>query len=171
MNKIEPDRTCGTCVVCCIYPSINEKSLKKSALKPCHNLVEYESLIPPNETEVGAFQGMPLFESKHLRGVDIENCTIYEDRPKCCAEYHCAWLDGYGEKDDRPDKSGVVIDDITQTGKIENSLVAKPLWFKADEQPNGKKAIENISRGSDLPICVLQFTEFRLLRIVGRGVK
>lgn len=168
---MEENRTCGTCVACCVYPSINEGGVKKSAFKPCRNLIDSEELLAPRCEEEGAFQGMLMLTSKHLRGIDTENCMIYEGRPESCKSYRCAWLDGHGEKEDRPDKSGVVIDDINHIDKIRNSLIAKPLWWEAEEQYKGVNAIANISRSSNLPIIVLQFTEFKIMRIVGRGVE
>ncbi len=39
-------------------------------------------------------------------------CGIYGDpkRPKACQQYVCAWVMGYGKEEDRPDKSGVIVD-------------------------------------------------------------
>ncbi len=168
------ERTCGTCVACCVYLSIHENGFNKSALKPCPKLVDWEDLVPPVHDGGGddgrAFQGMPLFESKHFRGPDHNNCTIVDSRPSVCKGYKCAWLLGYGQDKDRPDRSGVIVDDVSQQGPIGNALIAKPLWFGADEEQAGGTAIKNISRDSNKPLLVLQFSEFKLLRIVGRGV-
>ncbi len=38
-------------------------------------------------------------------------CAAYETRPDDCRIYACAWLSGWGEEDDRPDKLGIVFDD------------------------------------------------------------
>ncbi len=164
------ERNCGTCVACCVYPSVNEGGVNKSALKPCPKLVDAERLAPPLCEEVGAFQGMPMIESKHLRGTTDEGCTVYDKRPACCHDYHCAWMDGHGNIEDRPDHSGVVVDQYTPQGPLKTGLIAKPLWYGAEDQHEGKTAIENISRSADCPVLVLQFTEFRLLRVEGRGV-
>ncbi|KKS65766.1 MAG: hypothetical protein UV34_C0009G0037 [Parcubacteria group bacterium GW2011_GWB1_42_6] len=40
-------------------------------------------------------------------------CRIYADRPKGCRGFRCEWLKGFGEEDDRPDKSGLVLDYIS----------------------------------------------------------
>ena len=39
-------------------------------------------------------------------------CGIYGDptRPRVCQQYVCAWAMGYGDLEDRPDKSGVIVD-------------------------------------------------------------
>ena len=173
MDNGSKPRSCGTCVACCVYPSISEGGLSKLALAPCPNLVDYQDLIPPvnDGGEDSAKAGMPMFQSKHYRGPDHNNCTIYEKRPECCFDYRCAWLDGYGETKDRPDRSGVVMDKINQTGPIGNAFIAKPLWFDADVEQAGGTAIKNVSRDSGLPVIVLQFTEFKVLRVVGRGAK
>lgn len=38
-------------------------------------------------------------------------CTIYADRPGSCRAFECAWLAGQMHDDDRPDKSGVMVED------------------------------------------------------------
>ncbi len=164
-------RTCGACVVCCFYPSINQEGLKKKALHPCKNLRSSVSLIPDTVKEEGKLKGLPLLSRANYQLPGSTNCKIYSKRPRCCSDYECAWLKGHGNFEDRPDKSGILVDDIASPGPIDNSLVAKPLWLDADTQPAGEEAIENISRDSGVPILVVQFTEFRLLRVVGRGVE
>lgn len=72
-------RTCGTCRVCCRLPDIPELS------KPVSTWCRHIDLNQP--------QG---------------GCTIYEDRPRTCREYECAWLSGLGEEQDRPDRLGVM---------------------------------------------------------------
>ena len=39
-------------------------------------------------------------------------CEIYEARPASCQSYRCNWLNGEGERNDRPDKAGFVMDYI-----------------------------------------------------------
>jgi len=36
-------------------------------------------------------------------------CTDYENRPTPCRDYNCMWRLGYGAKDDRPDKTGLML--------------------------------------------------------------
>jgi Fe-S-cluster containining protein len=38
-------------------------------------------------------------------------CAIYENRPKTCQLFFCAWLRGFGTEDERPDKLGLFIED------------------------------------------------------------
>lgn len=37
-------------------------------------------------------------------------CSIYDSRPTACREYACAWLNGLGDDDFRPDRLGVMVD-------------------------------------------------------------
>src|SRR5262249_22161650 len=48
-------------------------------------------------------------------GCDCEHltpggCGIYPDRPEACREYHCLWRMGWGRPEDRPDRSGVLLE-------------------------------------------------------------
>ena len=162
-------RTCGECVVCCVYPSINEDGLRKEALAPCPNLWGGFKLTPPIMTADDKYPGMPLFTSEHYALPVNENCEIYNTRPECCSEYRCAWLEGYGSLNQRPDKVGVVFDKISPAGEIGNAIIAKPLWFGAEDEEKGLEVINQMSREMKVPVLVLQFTEFKLLRVVGRG--
>lgn len=164
------ERTCGECVVCCVYPSVDQDGVKKEPLYPCSKLMNYESLIPPVVVEKGNKKDMPLFESKHYNLPGNKNCIIYDEKPECCSNYRCAWLNGYGDVNDRPDKCGILFDTISTSGTIENTIIAKPLWFSSDEEEKGIRAIENISRTMGIPVLVVQFSEFKLLRVVGKGI-
>lgn len=44
-------------------------------------------------------------------------CTIYETRPASCRAYRCGWLQGAGALRDRPDRSGVIVDQVA-TGPL-----------------------------------------------------
>lgn len=39
-------------------------------------------------------------------------CAIYATRPKECAQFHCSWLNGNLPDDMRPDKSGVIVEEM-----------------------------------------------------------
>jgi len=149
---------------------VDEGDVKHEALSPCQNLVNYKKLVPKVVEEQGRFHGMPILSTRNYRIAGGTSCLIYENRPSCCSAYRCAWINGEGDEEDRPDKCGVVVDEISRTGPIRNALIAKPLWFGAEDEEAGGRAMERISRSSGVPLLVLQFTEFRLLRIVGRGV-
>ncbi len=72
-------RTCGDCRVCCRLPDIPELN------KPVNTWCRHTDLERPGG-----------------------GCTIYNERPRTCKEYECAWLSGLGEAQDRPDKLGVM---------------------------------------------------------------
>ncbi len=66
------------------------------------------------------------------------SCTIYAQRPHSCAVYACSWLRGMGDDEDRPDKSGVLVDrQFTRFGHV---LVARSLTPDADKSPKGRAA-------------------------------
>lgn len=48
-------------------------------------------------------------------GVTCEHCSngclIYSGRPSACSEYKCSWLKGDMPDDQRPDKSGVMVEE------------------------------------------------------------
>lgn len=78
-------RTCGECHACCVSIRVesgpgDQVSVRKAAGVRC-----------PCLTNGG-------------------RCAVYEQRPACCAVYTCAWLDGHGEDDERPDRCGAVIE-------------------------------------------------------------
>ena len=37
-------------------------------------------------------------------------CNVYGQRPSECATYQCSWLEGHGDDNDRPDRSGVIFE-------------------------------------------------------------
>ena len=78
------------------------------------------------------------------------------------------WLYGNGETEDRPDKSGVMVDNAIP---VVGALRAIPVREGAANTPEGSRAITNISRDRDQPVLVCAFPETRLVRIVGRGVE
>ena len=79
--ELERGRECGDCSACCVAPSINR--LNKPAHTPCSRLVGGE-----------------------LSG---GRCSRYRDRPNVCKGFQCGWLVGLGEEQDRPDKSGFIM--------------------------------------------------------------
>ena len=64
-----------------------------------------------------------------------KGCTIYATRPGECVEYTCAWLDGVGTEDQRPDKVGVVIDCMWTHGMEEKFFRVWEVFEGALRQP------------------------------------
>ena len=62
-------------------------------------------------TEVEPFN-KPNGQPCHFINGDNTGCAIYNQRPECCQQFRCAWLGGYFDEDDRPDKSGVMFEEM-----------------------------------------------------------
>ena len=137
-------RECGECTVCCVYPRIAE--LGKDGMRHCVHVIADEEEIPGERV---CFTG--------------KGCNAYDDRPKVCRDYKCAWIRGCGGDDDRPDKCGVLID----RGKgIGNAVEVKPLWPNAANEEAGAGAIKRIVEDTGMAALVLTFFEGRLTRVV-----
>ena len=61
-------------------------------------------------------------------------CEIYDRRPMDCQDYSCEWLNGLFSEEDRPDRSGLLIDVVNEPGlanatvqlfRIERPLMAR----------------------------------------------
>jgi Fe-S-cluster containining protein len=74
------ERRCRTCTACC---TILEIPGFKKAMERCQHLGRL-----PN---------------------GMEGCTIYATRPQPCRDFICAWMQGYGSTQDRPDKLGLMV--------------------------------------------------------------
>ncbi len=133
-------RDCGNCVACCVWAEIKE--IDKPPLTPCQHLKE-----------------------KAVEGETRQSCEIYETRPSACKDYFCSWLIGFGEDEDQPNKSGVLMD--TQV-TAEHGLVlfARDLWPGATDMEMGKRAIQRISEEMHLLVMVTD-TAINLKRIEG----
>lgn len=144
-------RDCGTCIACCVYYNIKTPQLHKEAFSPCTKLK-----TPPlmqDEPEPGRYT---------TEGCD--NCTVHKDdkRPKVCDDFNCYWLLGHGDEEDRPDKSGMIID---RSKRITNAHEAKPLWNGAGSE----EMLTRMSQSVGTPLIVLSWGEMKIDRIVGRS--
>lgn len=83
----DPGRKCGACTTCCTVMRIND-------------------LEPPKP----GFTDCPHQRKRRDRRGRKPGCTIYPDRPRTCRDWNCYWLDGLFEKQDRPDKIGLLAD-------------------------------------------------------------
>lgn len=89
-------------------------------------------------------------------------CRIYADRPLLCSNYRCAWLQGRGAEEDRPDLSGVLVESRdTQFGW---SLVAKAA------SPGGTDNLDAIRRLAGDFVCLVvdEKREGKISRIEGK---
>ena len=57
------------------------------------------------------------------RNCRVGGCAIYDDRPRACRDFRCAWLDGALDEDWRPDVSGVLAQGLTLEGRPGMSLM------------------------------------------------
>ena len=88
-------RSCGDCIVCCVWPVRPEGHLPASASTeeqvPCVQLVHS-----------GDPDGIP---------VSGRGCLVYDDRPEMCRTYKCAWRSGmFANEGMRPDISGILVE-------------------------------------------------------------
>lgn len=131
------ERQCGECAACCISSSI--QAINKQRNCWCPNLYE--------------------------KGY---GCRIYERKPETCTKYNCAWLLGVvGEEEDRPDKLGLIVDNV---GVIENTIVVKPTSPGKESTPEGIEFINNTSKKLGIPIIVIEYDQVGINRVVGRGL-
>lgn len=76
----ETRRSCGECTLCCFTHGVkSEGEILTRFYEWCRHC------------HIGA------------------GCAIYADRPLACARWKCAWLEGEGAEDDRPDKTSIVL--------------------------------------------------------------
>lgn len=79
-------RSCGTCSLCCTLLRVDE--LSKAAGRDCVHQQR------PRDGGSGGDAG----------------CGIYASRPPICRGYRCLWLQGGLEDDERPDRTGGIVD-------------------------------------------------------------
>ena len=79
-----PIRTCGGCTACCKALEVHEGAFHKPIHRWC------------------------------LHARMGSGCAIYAHRPGACAAFRCEWLKGWGNDNERPDKTRIVPDFHTQ---------------------------------------------------------
>lgn len=121
-------RLCGPCTVCCVVPVLPKTAKpvgKKEAGVPCSKLT--------NTCSAGG-------------------CSIYSTRPKVCREYECQWKVGWFTDEDRPDKSGLLVEYRNQQplGMHVAFIEARP---GAATSTQGKQMIESVANREVVTIC------------------
>lgn len=53
-----------------------------------------------------------------------KGCGIYETRPDPCRLYACGWVEGFGQRRDRPDRLGVILDRIAPSAEVQQLAAA-----------------------------------------------
>jgi len=51
-----------------------------------------------------------------------DGCSIYTNRPMPCRAFSCAWLQGFLDDDQRPDKSGAIVWQTQTDGSIQTII-------------------------------------------------
>ena len=156
-NKRAMSRECGECMACCIYYRVETPNWTKPAFVPCNKLVDIPDM--QEEPTPGRYTSS-----------SCQNCTIYDDpdKPSICDEFKCYWLLGHGDEEDRPDKSGIIVD---RSKQIENAHEAKAIWRDAENTPEGKATLERMSKSLGTPVLAIAFGELKITRVVGRSVE
>jgi hypothetical protein len=97
------------------------------------------------------------------------NCKVYftAEKPDECNAYVCLWLQGYGDEEDRPDRSLMLFDELRQ---VENCVEAKPLAPGREDTEGGRALIEKMSQARGKPAVVVSFYTRKIRRIVGLPV-
>jgi hypothetical protein len=140
-------RTCGDCIVCCVYLKIDVPELRKEGMRHCPH-------VKADEPEV-------IGERVCYTGT---GCKVHGDHPPVCKGYNCAWLRGHGTEEDRPDRCGVLMDNLKG---VKNAVECKPIWDGAANDAAGVFAIQRISASMGVPALVTSFYERHLVRVEG----
>jgi hypothetical protein len=147
-------RACGDCIVCCVYLKIDGDDMQKAPMVHCPHL----SLPGPIEENIAYYTGSCG-----------SNCRVRDTggRAKVCWEYECLWLQGYGDEEDRPDKSLMLFD---RAPHIENAIHAKPVADGKEKMPEGMELIKKMSRLIQKPVIVIDFYKRGIRQVIGRPV-
>lgn len=94
-------------------------------------------------------------------------CTIWGRTPAVCRPYQCLWLAGFGEEDDRPDLSGVLVD-LRLNDEGEFRIVAIGVHEGDEDSLEARQAMENIARDTGQPVH-LSDTMMETLEVIDDG--
>lgn len=125
-------RSCGGCTACCISLDIPE--LGKKAGVPCEYATE--------------------------NGCSIYERTRIEPQFSACRSFRCLWLQGWGEQQERPDRSGLLYYDAPENANAEHfQRYGKPLTAVETREGAyrsllGSLLVEDLIRESGRPVAV-----------------
>jgi len=116
-------RSCGSCQACCealgVWPDGDRA-------KP--------PLTAPGEKCFHQIEG----------GQCDSGCAIYPNHPEPCKIFKCWWLLGWGRKKDRPDKLGIVFEQLEdQEGKV-RMLCASEAWSCARAERKAARVLDRL---------------------------
>lgn len=128
---LKADRECNDCTVCCYVAEIPFENHTKPPHKKCLHVL-------------------------NDRGNSPGRCGVYgkDCRPDVCNKFMCAWYRGYGNEEDRPDLSGVMLNIYNLNGGVyifvieveEGSVLGK-----------GKNIILDMVKKYDYPAIVTSY--------------
>lgn len=121
------NRECGNCVTCCIITEINSEKFYKAPNIPCKYL------------------------NKECCGCSVFNKI---EKPINCSVFDCAWLKGFGDINDRPDLSDVMlsIDNFNGGTWIFVIETKKNAYLNS-----GKNIIIDVANNFNFPVIVVDY--------------
>ena len=131
-GHMDNQRTCGNCTACCHIAEVNEGIITKPACTACPFLDH----------------GCKLFDQP--------------ERPQVCRDFQCSWLRGYGNSEDRPDKSGVMVSINNING---GTWIMVMDLVKNAHFTTGKHIIIDIATQVGLPVIIVDYDNLK----EGRG--
>ena len=118
----EETRRCAQCDACCVAVAVEE--IAKPEQERCD----------------------------HQTSTGKPGCAIYDERPLSCRVWSCAWLQGFGTSNDRPDKLGLIFDAIETIGGP--TIQAREVWAGAFY---GNRAAGHLMRFSErMPVVLMR---------------
>jgi hypothetical protein len=99
---------------------------------------------------------------QHLGG----RCTIYKQRPQRCRTYFCAWRNGIGEDEDRPDRGGLLLTaHESVAGFPPITFVVHEAWPNASRRPEATALLAQA--GGMGIICIVNPETGLASRVIG----
>jgi len=135
-------RSCGECSLCCTILRVDE--LAKRAGDDCVHQRRSESggtaTAGTTRGEAGTAGATPREAARALAAAGgahgagaaaagtavVGGCGIYETRPSICRDYRCLWLQGGLEDEERPDRTGGIVD--LETTGVGLRLAIREAW-------------------------------------------
>jgi hypothetical protein len=125
LRKVPQSRACDGCTACCYIIDVPELG------KPYRTHCKHEC-----EAGCALWQWRP---------------GTPKGQPVVCANYQCIWSAGFGEEEDRPDKSRILVD-LRIDGPHGLGMYAHGVEEGDDERPEARRAMENIATETGLPV-------------------
>jgi Fe-S-cluster containining protein len=129
--QVTTGRRCGDCSLCC-------------------KLLKVEEFVDPNDQTSELTFYKP--ELKWCPQCTKPGCAIYETRPVACKTFRCAWLEGFFDEEDRPDRVGFVTAPYEGEGdKYIRIIESRPL---AHKEKRAERAFEFLLTFAKVDILV-----------------